>query len=105
MNTILLLTIIKTATVLAGAWFLGLTWRANRRVPNRGFRILIAAMVLMTIGAVAEGLAFRAVGLSLDQAHLIEGVFTLAGFAVLLASVLLHKVGGSAEARGPIEEE
>lgn len=90
-DPILLLSVIKIITVALGAVFLWITWRAYRRQPNRGMLVLFAAVVLMTIGAVAEGLAFRAVGLSLDQAHIIEGLFSLAGFAVLVYSVWSYK--------------
>ncbi len=90
-DSILLLSVIKIVTVVLGSVFLGITWRANRRQPNRGLLMLFLAVVLMTVGAVAEGLAFRAVGLSLDQAHLIEGLFTLAGFAVLVYSVWSYR--------------
>ncbi|MFA5943077.1 MAG: hypothetical protein WC876_01280 [Candidatus Thermoplasmatota archaeon] len=90
-DPILLLSIIKIITVALGAVFLGITWRAYRRQPNRGILVLFIAVVLMTIAAVAEGLAFQALGLSLDQAHIIEGLFTLAGFAVLVYSVWTYK--------------
>jgi hypothetical protein len=88
---ILLLSALKTVTVLFGAAFLWITWRAHRRTPNRGLLVLFVAVVLMTVAAVAEGLAYQALGLSLDQAHVIEAVFTLAGFAVLLGSVWSYR--------------
>ncbi len=87
-DSILLLSIIKILTVALGAVFLGITWRAYRRQPNRGMLVLFVAVVLMTVAAVAEGLAL---GLSLDEAHIIEGLFTLAGFAVLVYSVWSYK--------------
>lgn len=90
-DEILLLSIIKIATVVLGAVFLGITWRAYRRQPNRGLLVLFIAVVLMTVAAVAEGLAFRAIGLSLDQAHIIEALFTVAGFAVLVYSVWSYR--------------
>lgn len=91
-NDLLLLSILKTATVALGATFLWITWRAYRRQPNPGLAALLGAVILLTVAAVAEGLAFRAVGLSLDQAHVIEAVFTLAGFAVLVYSVWSFRV-------------
>lgn len=87
-DTILILSIIKVITVALGCTFLAITWRAQRRQPNPGLLVLFAAVSLLTIASVAEGLAYRALGLTLDQAHVIEGVFTLAGFAVLVYSVL-----------------
>ncbi|MEK6975112.1 MAG: hypothetical protein AABY18_02070 [Candidatus Thermoplasmatota archaeon] len=91
-DPILLLSIIKILTVVLGAVFLGITWRAYRRQPNRGMLVLFFAVALMTVAAVAEGLAFQALGFSLDQAHIIEGLFTLAGFAVLVYSVWSYRV-------------
>ena len=90
-DDILLLSIIKIATVTLGGIFLAITWRAHRRQPNTGLLVLFAAVALMTIASVAEGLAYRALGLRLDQAHLIEGVFTFAGFAVLVYSVWSYR--------------
>lgn len=90
-DTILLLTIIKLITVALGFAFLAVTWRAHRRHPNPGLLVLFLAVALMTIASVAEGLAYRALGLSLDQAHIIEGLFTLAGFAVLVYSVWSYR--------------
>lgn len=92
MNTELILGLIKTATVALGLVFLAITLRAYRRDPNRGLLFLLVAVALMTTAAVAEGLAFQAAGLSLDQAHIIEAVFTLAAFAVFVASVIGYRV-------------
>lgn len=90
-DQILLLSAIKIVTVALGAVFLGITWRAYRRQPNRGLFVLFIAVVLMTVAAVAEGLAFQALGLSLDQAHVVEALFTLAAFAVLVYSVWSYR--------------
>lgn len=90
-DPILLLSAIKIVTVALGAVFLGITLRAYRRQPNRGLLVLFMAVGLLTVSAVAEGLAFQALGLSLDQAHVIEGLFTLAGFAVLVYSVWSYR--------------
>ncbi len=84
---ILLLSLIKIATVALGVLFLGITLRAYRRQPDRGLLMLFIAVVLLTFAAVAEGLAFGAVKLPLDEAHIIEALFTVSGFAVLVYSV------------------
>lgn len=102
MNTELLLGLIKTATVAFGLVFLVITLRAYRRNPNRGLLFLLVAVALMTTAAVAEGLAFQAAGLSLDQAHIIEAIFTLAAFAVFVASVVGYRVRPR-KAQRPIE--
>ena len=92
MNTELILGLIKVLTVALGLMFLLITLRAYRRNPNPGLFFLLIAVGLMTVAAVAEGLAFQAAGLSLDEAHVIEAVFTLAAFAVFVASVVGFKV-------------
>lgn len=86
-DVIPILSLLKVLTVVLGAVFLAITWRAYRRAPNRGLLVLFIAVGLLTVSAVAEGLAYKALGLTLDQAHVIEALFTLAGFAVLVYSV------------------
>lgn len=103
MNTELILGLIKTVTVALGLVFLVITLRAYRRNPNPGLLFLLVAVALMTTAAVAEGLAFQAAGLSLDQAHIIEAVFTLAGFAVFVASVVGYRVRPG-KARQPLRK-
>ena len=92
MNTELILGILKTVTVALGIAFLWITWKAYRRQPNRGILVLFIAVVLMTTAAVAEGLAYQALGLSLGQAHLIEAAFTLVAFGVLVYSVRSYRI-------------
>lgn len=91
-DTILLLSALKIVTVALGAVFLGITLKAYVRRPNRGMLVLFFAVGLLTVSAVAEGLAYQALGLTLDQSHIIEALFTLAGFAVLVYSVWSFKV-------------
>ena len=82
------LTALKVLTVAAGAWFLWVAVRAYRRHRTRSLGILIMAVGLMTAASVSEGAALQAFGLPLDQAHILEAVFMLAAFLVLLWSVL-----------------
>jgi Ca2+/Na+ antiporter len=103
MNTELILGLIKTVTVAIGLAFLLITLRAYRRDPNPGLFFLLIAVGLMTLAAVAEGLAFQAAGLSLDQAHIIEAVFTFAAFAVFLVSVVGYRVKPR-KVRRPVDE-
>lgn len=101
MNVELVLVAIKAVTVLAGAGFLWITfkaWRANRRAA---LAILMAAVALLIVSAIAEGSAYQGFHLSLDQAHVIEAVFTLAAFVVLLASVLANRPGKRMPAAEP----
>lgn len=86
------LTVLKIATVLFGLVFLYYTLRAYRKHRARSMLILFVAVGLMTAAAVAEGVAFAVLGLSLEQAHIVEAVFTLAAFAVLVYSIFAHRV-------------
>lgn len=89
-----LLSIIKILTVALGGTFLAITCRAYRRRQDGALALLLAAVILLTIGAVAEGLAYRAIGLTLADAHTIEAIFTVAGFASLVGSVAVRRRSG-----------
>lgn len=82
----LILTAMKVVTVALGALIIYLgtkAYRASRRAP---LLWLTVGMGIMTLGAVAEGLATMG-GLELGQSHIIEGVVTLVGFGVLVYSL------------------
>lgn len=86
-TTILVLSAIKAVTVILGLVVIGLGWRAYRASGRRPFLWLTVGLGLMTIGAIAEGAAYQGLNLSLDQAHVVEALFTLAAFAVLVYSL------------------
>ncbi|MBW3583554.1 MAG: hypothetical protein KY455_10695 [Euryarchaeota archaeon] len=91
---ILILTILKIISVSLGAIFLFFTYRAYRKHASRPLLVLMVAILLMVLAAVAEGAAFQVLGFALEQAHVIEAVFTLAAFAVLVWSILVpHRKG------------
>lgn len=94
-HTILLLTVLRVAALLCATVFLFFTGRAWLRTRSRGMATLFVAVGLLAAGVLAEGAALQGLGLSLDAAHLIESVFLLAGFLVLMLSVLVHRPGGS----------
>lgn len=86
-HTILYLSGLKALTVLLGfliVWFGFKAWRAGRRRP---LLWLTLGMGLMTLGAIAEGVAFQGLGLTLDESHIVEALFTLAAFGVLVYSL------------------
>ena len=85
----LLLSIVKTITVLVGGAFLVVAIRAYRKHRTRALLVLIVAIALLTTAAAAEGFAREVMRLDPDLAHLIEAVFTLAAYAVLLYSALV----------------
>ncbi len=90
-STFALLSIIKAATVCVGAVFLLLAGRAYWRTRAASMRTLFVAVALLVLAAVAEGASLQVLRLSLEHAHIIEAVVTLAAFVVLLASVLAHR--------------
>ncbi len=82
------LSILKALTVMLGVLFLFITWRAYRKHKARQLLVLLMAVGTLTLSAIVEGAAVQFLGLSLDQSHVIEGVFTLAAFAILVWSVV-----------------
>lgn len=91
-ETILVLSALKVVTVLAGIVFLVWAGKAYLKHRTRNMATLFAAMALLTMAAIAEGIVFQLVGLSLASAHIVEALFTLAGFLVLVASVLVKSL-------------
>lgn len=83
------LTLMKLATVSLGLVFLWVAYQAWHRSRSPRMLTLMAAVVLMTLAALAEGIAYRGLGLTLDQSHLIEAVVMLAAFAVLVGSLFV----------------
>ena len=88
---ILTLTILKAITVLLGGIFLYFVGRAYLKHRSRPMMWLFIAVALMMAAAVAEGTAFRILDLSLEASHVVEAVFTLLAFLVLVYSVMSHR--------------
>ncbi len=95
-EVILVLTILKGLTVLAGGTFVILTLRAYLKHRAPAMLVLLIAIALMTTAALAEGVAVQFFRLELAAAHIVEAVFTLAAFVVLVMSVVTHRIGGQA---------
>lgn len=83
----LTLSLMKLATVALGALIIYLGTRAYRSSRRKPILWLTIGMGIMTLGAVAEGLAIQGLGLTLDQAHMIEAVVTLGAFGALVYSL------------------
>lgn len=83
----LTLSLIKLATVALGALVIYLGTRAYRASNRKPILWLTIGMGIMTLGAVAEGLALQGLGLTLAAAHIIEAVVTFAAFAALVYSL------------------
>lgn len=106
------LTVIKLVLVGAAAVFLYFALRAYIRYKSPRMLALIGAVTLMTIGAVAEGIALQTDALNLDYAHLAESLFFVVGFLLLLYSLFapatrvhLETAGLPPESSGESEEE
>ncbi|HEX9817154.1 MAG TPA: hypothetical protein VGB18_09255 [Candidatus Thermoplasmatota archaeon] len=87
-STELFLVIIKFFTVLAGFYIVYLAFKAYRQRPAKNVLWLMIGMGILTLGAISEGIAYQAIGWTIDQSHIFEAVVTLVGFTVLVYSVL-----------------
>ena len=86
--------ILRIISITLGAVFLFFTLRAYLKHRTRPMLVLMVAIVLMIMASASEGAATQVLGLNLDQAHVIEAVFTLSAFAVLVWSILVpHRRG------------
>jgi len=104
-HCIVILTVLRTTALLFAAVFLYFTGRAWLRTRASSMATLFVAVGLLAGGALAEGAALQGLGVGLDTAHLIESVFLLLGFLVLMLSVLLHRPGGRFRSREALETE
>ena len=75
---------------LAGLWSLRL---AILSPAHRGTYFLLAmGFGLVTLGAIVEGILFEFVGWDLASAHTVEAFVGIAGFALILASIIRSPV-------------
>lgn len=87
-----LLLILRSAAFLIGGGFLYFTYRAYRNHRTRSMLILMIAVGLWMISIVAEGFALQGLGLSIDQAHVLESIVMIVASLFLLLSVLSHRI-------------
>lgn len=88
------LTVLKLFTVALGGMFLWYAGRAYLKTRSRQMLVLVAAVVLLTFSAIVEGLGYQLLNLGRDEGHVVEAGFTLAAFAVLVASLFVRHRGG-----------
>lgn len=86
-ETTLVLTLAKSATLVFGVILTSLSWRAYRRTSDPALRALAAGIGLVTAGAIAGGLLHQVGGISLAVAVSVQSVFTATGFAFLTYSL------------------
>lgn len=78
---------IKLVTVVLGVLVVYLGWKAYRASGRKPLLWLTVGMLIMTLGALSEGIAFQGLGWSIEQSHIFEAVVTLVAFAVLVYSL------------------
>lgn len=89
-STELMLVILKFMTVVLGMYIVFLGFRAYQKQPSRSLFWMTLGMVTLTAGAISEGFAQLGFGWSLDSSHIFEALVTLAGFAVLVYSLVVR---------------
>ena len=83
-----LLAAIKLLTVFAGFYIVYLGFRAYQKTKQRHILYLTLGMLVLTVGAISEGLALQGLGWSLNNSHIFEAIFTFVGFLVLVYSLI-----------------
>lgn len=86
-STELILSGIKLVTVVLGLTVIYLGWKAYRTGRRKPILWLTVAMVIMTLGAISEGLAYQGLGWTIELSHVFEAIVTLIAFAVLVYSL------------------
>lgn len=84
-----LLAAAKLATLALGTAVAVVAHRAYQRTGHQSLRALAVGFALLATGAVAAGLLHTVVDLSVVQSQTVESLFTAAGLAVIVHSLLL----------------
>lgn len=88
-------TVVKTLTLLVGGAITYFSYRAYRRTGSGALAALAAGFGVVTVGSLSAGVVDRFLPLPPTLALVVEGCFTLAGFAIILYSLFV----GPAERR------
>lgn len=83
----ILLTVLNGSAALMGAYFVVRATRAYERHGESHLGILAIAVGLLTLGLIVEGVIVRGLGLEIATAHVVEAIFGVMGFAVLVYSL------------------
>ncbi len=92
MNLETILLILRLIGFALGGAFLYITAQAYRRQRSRSIMVLMIAIALWMASIVAEGFAITGLGLSIDQAHILESIVMIVASLFLLLSVLSHRL-------------
>ncbi|HKL28839.1 MAG TPA: hypothetical protein VJ898_06165 [Natrialbaceae archaeon] len=90
MTTPILLTALKTITLLIGATITFFSYRAYRRTGVPALRALTIGFGIVTLGSLLAGVVDQFVNLGRDSAIVVESALTAIGFAVILYSLYVE---------------
>lgn len=90
MTTPILLTALKTITLLIGATITFFSYRAYRRTGVPALRALTIGFGIVTLGSLLAGVVDQFVSLGRDSAIVVESALTAMGFAVILYSLYVE---------------
>lgn len=101
-----LLATTKLATLVLGSVIAVVAQRAYRRTGNQSLRALAVGFGLLATGAVAAGLLHTVLALPLLESQTVQSLFTAAGLAVIVHSLLIdddaetHEMGRDQHSTG-----
>ncbi len=85
-ETITVLSIIRTAILLLGGFVTFTAYRAYRRTENRSLLLLSLGFGAVTLGTFLAGVGYN-LGMTLAQGILLESTLVLIGFAIIAYSL------------------
>jgi O-antigen/teichoic acid export membrane protein len=83
----ILVTALKTVTLLIGATITFFSYRAYRRTEVPALRALAIGFGIVTLGSLLAGVVDQFVNLGRESAIVVESALTAIGFAVILYSL------------------
>jgi O-antigen/teichoic acid export membrane protein len=86
----ILVTALKTVTLLIGATITFFSYRAYRRTGVPALRALTIGFGIVTLGSLLAGVVDQFVNLGRDSAIVVESALTAIGFAVILYSLYVE---------------
>ena len=90
MTTPILLTALKTITLLIGATITFFSYRAYRRTGVPALRALTIGFGIVALGSLLAGVVDQFVNMGRDSAIVVESALTAIGFAVILYSLYVE---------------
>lgn len=82
-------TLIKSLNLLLGGWITLYAYRAYSRTNSTALLALFVGFGIITVGAFIAGLVDQLLGWGANRSLVIEGLFTMGGFATILYSLYM----------------